>query len=80
MVSMLDLVSIKEAEDLVNMKGATIRSWVRQGLVAGIPGKPFRVHRESLLKYIIHDRGNTALQKLFSRTVSDSGCFSVKGE
>lgn len=77
----LDLLSLEEAVALVNVKGATIRAWVRAGDIAGIPGKPFRVHRESLLKYLITKKGNPALRKLFSNLVTDSGCHpDRKGE
>lgn len=80
-MSSLELISVEEAESLVSIKGPTIRAWVRQGLVAGVPGKPFRVHRESLIKYVINERGNTALQKLYSDLlVSNSGHYSEKGE
>ena len=49
---MLDLISIKEAENLVNMQGATIRAWVPAGIccrdtgktLQGAPGKPYPVY------------------------------------
>ena len=61
-----ELISLPRAEHETGIKGATLRRWVRVGLVAGVPRKPFRIHRPSLISFLT-DRSNPAFKELCSK-------------
>lgn len=62
----MKLVATKKVSLQFGIKEPTLRSWIRQELIAGCSGRPSLVEIDSLIDYLISKRANTKLLKLYS--------------
>ncbi len=62
----MELVSTRIAAERYGLKEPTVRSWIRQELVAGRSGRPSLVEVNSLMEYLISTGANQKLLDLYS--------------